>query len=234
MTKRQRTIEGRRYRQVEQRGDFGRYADDKGDELWFREEVSSGLLEPRWRVRMRRGEPTTATLAVGLDDLPGWRLEVTLQEGEATIDPVRFVIEPADIEQPPSPATPVYRKLGGADFERAVQRDMQQDMIRQLFPPSWRSKVLQSRRYGRQPVSELELAEVAAAYVQACEDDPKRPTALLAERMGVSYHTAQGLKRKAAHSAKPPLLELAGQGRSGGRLTERARQLLAENPKVQQ
>ena len=202
-------------------GDWVRRVDEAGNfQGWVRDRVTSGLQNPRWFHHPRSGR---VTLTVELDDLPDWDVEIRLERRGDVIAPVEWHATYRGEGAPD--ATPVYRKLGGADLERAVERELADPLVvRTFLPAKWKDAALQARRHGRQPVSDLELAELADRYVDACSRS-RKPMVLMTEEDPLfrSLNTLQSLKRKAVERG---LLKLAGHGKAGGELTNKARALL--------
>jgi hypothetical protein len=165
---------------------------------------------------------TRASVSVELPDLPGWqiRFEFELRDGA-----IRLVHQTATLLDDGAGPAPLYRKLGGRELEQQIAEEFRQDMVRQVLPPDWRAAALETRRSGRQPVTDLELAELAEQYIEAWKDEPRAPMPLLKKRENRSINTLQGLLREAVNRG---LLTRNGQGKPGGELTDTARQLLNE------
>lgn len=206
-------------------GDWIRRVDETGEFAgWWRDRVTTGDYELAWKMR-HHPAPQVLTFSLRPVSMPGWEahLDHRLVNGRVKLAGVR--IEAADDDADP---TPIYKAVGGRKLEQQIGRELQQDMIRRNLPMAWQEATLVKRRVGRRPVTDHELARVAEAYVQACEDDPKAPMPLLASREHRSIDTLQGLKREAKRRG---FLVMNGQGKSGGYLTDVAKALLEDPPK---
>jgi hypothetical protein len=204
-------------------GDFVRRVNENGVPYWYRDRCWTGPYEPSWRFEARRGQPVRALLTIEFDEMPGWEVRFEYELRDRAIQCVRQHAERVSDDAGPSV---LYRKFGGRELEQQVAAEFRQDIIRMAMPPEWRAAALETRRTGRQPVTDLELCELAEAYVNAWESDKRRPMVALRERDGRSMNTLQGLKKKAVERG---FLILNGQGKPGGYLTPKAEQLLSDS-----
>lgn len=196
--------------------------DDRGDVRWRRDRVTTGDLPIVWNYEEDQDYRGRFTCGVELPDVPGWVvwLHHELQDGAIRLESV-------DVERatPDADSAPLYRRLGGRELEQQIQAELRQDVIREQLPPDWQAAALATRRSGRHPVTPLELARLAQAYLAAWDESPRAPMVLLVEREHQSINTLQGLLRRAVEQG---IFEREGQGKPGGRLTAKALRLLNE------
>lgn len=89
----------------------------------------------------------------------------------------------------------------------------------------WERATVDVRRPGRKGMSDLELVQWAQRYVEALEEESRRPYAVLMERY--PGWSDSGLKSIVRRSRKAGFLTEVGRGKTGGELTDNARRLLA-------
>jgi hypothetical protein len=206
---------------AERLGDWVRLVDADGNFAgWFRDRVMTGDFKPRWDFGGHTGEPFQAVLTVELPELPGWEARFVYEFREGAIRLVRQ--EAILLDESAGPGA-LYRKFGGRKLEQQVREEFQQPFIRMLLPAEWQGDLLERRRAGRHPVTDLELAELGERYERARDEQPHRPMALLAEREGKSRDTLQGQFREAVARG---LWTPRSRGKPSGDLTNRARALL--------
>jgi hypothetical protein len=189
---------------------------------WRRDRVTTGPYRLNFHGTYKRGKEPVVSFSFDPEDLPGWRVTMRYRLHDGAIRFVGLSIDPAEPGDVPDEGS-IFRR--SRKLEAQVHRELREPMIQRLLPPAWRGVVLAKRRSGRRPITDLELAELAEAYVQACEEQPRRPTALLVERRHESYDTLQANLRRAA---KRGLLVRNGHGKAGGHLTDRARTILTD------
>jgi hypothetical protein len=199
------------------------------DGAWWRDRVTTGPHRLDFKGHYHRDGPGSAvdqsvSFSFTPGAMPGWRATLTYRLDRGAIRLAGAAIEPAVPGAFPDP-TPLYHHLAGRSLEAQIHAELRQDVIQRSLPAAWREAVVAKRRTGRRPISDLELAELADAYVRACEEEPRRPTALLVERRHESYNTLQANLRRAVDRG---LLVRNGHGKAGGHLTERARTILTE------
>lgn len=179
----------------------------------------------------------------------GWsRTAQIVVNGRGEVEIAEYLIHPTDPEDVPPGG--VTSKLMGTPFEsllRKVQDRLRGDPNAKppygeplvdrpgeagLYAPSlepWNvnpTRVLDRSRRGREPPDLLPLARLASEYVALVEAGVRHPHPTLAARHGYSDSWSAGRINKARNRG---LLTSIGSGRSGGELTEMARQLLAED-----
>lgn len=204
-------------------GDFVQEVGANGEIRWLRDRVTTGpFTSIAWEYDEDENYRGRFTFLAELPDVPGWvvRFHHELRDGVIRLEGVE-----AERASDDADSAPLYRKLGGRELEQQVQAELRQDLVRGQLPPDWQAATLATRRTGRRPVTDMELARLCAAYKAAWEEAPRAPMPLLAGREHRSINTLQGLLRRAVERG---LFERSGQGRAGGRLTDRARQLLNE------
>lgn len=205
----------------ERMGDWIKLPDEDGGG-WGRDRITTGPHQLGSLTQFKSGEPVRLTFRLDPPEAPGWRahLEHQLIGGAIQLAELRW-----ERLTPEADPAPIYKTVGGRTLEQQIARELRQEMIWKLLPPEWWEASLQKRRTGRQPVTHLELAQIAERYLQAWKDDPLRPMATLVEREHRSINTLQGLLRTAV---KRGIFTRAGRGKAGGALTDEGRALLAE------
>lgn len=117
----------------------------------------------------------------------------------------------------------ILRQLGLRDVHRQMEIEFRQITAWLDLPEAWERKSLRVRRPGRQGMSDIELAQWAQRYVEATENQPKRPVAWMAEEYGWSV---AGIRATLERARRKDLLTKAVHGVAGGSLTKKAREIL--------
>jgi hypothetical protein len=218
------TQKSEKYRVTERNGDYERRVYETGDTRWWRTRASTGPYRPSWKIDQHgvSGGPFTVSFTF-TELVPGWdcRFDHVLRDGEITLDRVEIFGGDGD-------PSLLYRKLGGRALEQQIADEFCQDFFRRILAKisvEWAEASLRKRRTGRRPAGDIELAQIADAYLRACEDEPRAPMPELVKREGIGLHALQGMKREAVQRG---LLKLNGQGKAGGHLTAKAKRLLKE------
>lgn len=181
-----------------------------------------------WQFRLRGSystdEPDIWRHSSDIGD--GLRLHVTLhrRDGEVFVDELT-------IEAPnggtPLPTTSLFRRLRMG----ALQDDLLY-LVRSPVSP-WPDVVMDPKRMGRRRKDDAFYAMWAKRYVDALEEDPKRPVAWIVEHH--DEHTTEAAVRGYVNKARVrKLLTKAPKGKPGGHLTNKAKAILAKGNTWQQ
>jgi hypothetical protein len=187
----------------------------------------SSTVEP-WGTELHHQRPQeTVVFTTRVDDA---ELKIVVKATDGAIAPHQITIEMPDGSALPASLfirlrlTPVFDQMS-RDFDSPVINYQ----LGMFDSARWDEPFLQRPRPGRKGRPDWEYALWASRYVSACEQDARRPVALLIDRFpGHEEGMLRAILYKARRRrllTKPPQ-----KGRAGGALTNRAVRLLKEIP----
>lgn len=156
-----------------------------------------------------------------VDGFPGWKVSARFRADGDQLLLEALTVEPSGVNAPPGEQVTVA-------MLRAIRlRDLYREVWQAL--KNWASRAstdaasnLQGRP-GRAGRSDRPYAELAARYLELCLESDRPVVDLAAER----FQGASTVRNLLHEAGRRQLLERT-QGRAGGRLTEKAKQLLEE------
>jgi len=159
--------------------------------------------------------------------IPGWELRLTLTPGDDEND-----ISSITITRTGDTGTAgknLVRKLGWGHVLNEARRILSSQKAQRALGPTWTQEVARPGRAGREDVF---YALWADRYVRALTKDPRRPVKVICDEAAAAgeYLTGQQVRGylTEARSKRRDLLTPAPPGKPGGKLTARAKKLLAE------
>ena len=187
----------------------------------------SSTVEP-WGTELRRHRPQeTVVFTTRVDDA---ELKIAVKATDGAIAPHQITIEMPDGSALPASLftrlrlTPVFDQMS-RDFDSPVINYQ----LGMFDSARWDEPFLQRPRPGRKGRPDWEYALWASRYVSACEQDARRPVALLVERFpGHSEAMLRAILNRARR--RKLLTDPPQKGRAGGVLTAQAVRLLKEIP----
>ena len=186
----------------------------------------SSIVEP-WATELHQRPQETVVFTTRVNDA---ELKIVVKATGGAIAPHQLTIEMPDGSALPAS---LFTRLRLTPVFDQMRRDFDSPVINYqlgMFDSArWDEPFLQRPRPGRKGRPDWEYALWASRYVSACEQDARRPVALLVERFpGHSDAMLRAIVYKARRRrllTKPPQ-----KGRAGGELTNRAVRLLKEIP----
>jgi hypothetical protein len=167
------------------------------------------------------GDATAVDAIVTVFDDSGWALRMRYEPHAAGPRLTEATLRPT------GPASELGARLlrrlrMGAAVDQAETSMREYVTLTRLLGERWGKPVQRPGRRGRPLV---EYAVWAHRYVEACERDARAPIKLLALEHGDSESSIRGLVNRARDRG---LLTRSEQGKSGGKLTAKARRILAD------
>jgi hypothetical protein len=175
------------------------------------------------------GAPSDVTAVWEAELLPGWKVTTRWRLVNGVVTIREFHVAPTDDGDPEAAAdTTVAKRLGLGELERATRSAFASPFAGFVFPREWLDAIEREEfrpRPGRGRARHR-YAEWARRYVDALERDPRAPIALLSKEW--PDETEESLRGFLTRARKLGLLTQAPPGKPGGKLTDKARVLLAE------